>query len=757
MARKKENKEKIQRPISDVRTSKPLNNATDIERYAANVNPLSLFGSSALTFVDKISPVRGVMSVRHATQRVVLCDPEPALMSTGAENVFGDRSSWNIIAKDNYRFLKRFKKFKDSPISVEACFFEDLKTHKIVCHIIKPAVNLIEKYGFRMNNKIKNFVENDIIPKGTPITQSTSYDDHGNYCAGVNVRTALTILPELTEDGITISDWLCDRLKYHMVDMVKVDLKSDAFLLNRYGDANTYKPFPDIGETIKDGIVCAIRENSFVSSFQEASISHINDREIYSEGVVVDIDICSNVDVDNEQLNHYLRQIKEWYSDIYAYISTIVTDPYQNDTTLLDIYHKAEKYLNSATWVVKEKIVDTMIEFTVLQTKRIRPGQKIVGRYGNKSVVTRILPRDEMPYTDDGKPIDMIANALAVPNRIIGFSTYELSATFKSTRMWEHLKQLHASGESKDNIINMATEFIELFNENEANEVRRLYAEDPEMVYDDIINNGIYLQIPPLNKESMRDALLACDVKWPDVMKRYKVYTNLEHRRIELKDEFVIGYQYTWVLKQEPSKAMSVVSTGRTTPYDLPVKNHQYNNNLKKFSDNPIKFGEYDTYNFLAGAGVREFTKFTSYYRGSQYTDNSMLMSHLSGKPLDLNKYNKFPPLSNLKNALKLIGAELTPNKFGYNSTGLVDKIYEVYINNNLIHISIPTLGYTLMMHSYYLQYEQYLSGAVDLNDFFNHIRETNLFCDKPDEYINEVFDTFIQLLPKLQELKQYS
>ena len=78
-------------------------------------------------------------------------------------------------------------------------------------------------------------------------------------------------------------------------------------------------------------------------------------------------------------------------------------------------------------------------------------------------------------------------------------------------------------------------------------------------------------------------------------------------------------------------------------------------------------------------------------------------------------------------------------------------------MNNVTVKISIPDLSYVLQMHSYYLQYEAYLNGAVDLIDFFNHIRETNLFTMRSEEYIVHVFDKFTELLPILQQIKQYS
>ena len=734
-----------------------MNSATEIERRAAEVKPMSLFAASAMGFPDKISTVRGVMATRHTSQRVVLSNPEFARVFTGAEDEFGKRSSWNIKAKDDLELVRTFKKFKDSPMSPIAYIFRNTRTGKYSCEVIKPAHHLVEKYGFRMDNAVQNnFVEGDILPKGTTIAQSASYvGDH--YCGGRNLRILYTVLPDLTEDALVISEKAAKELEYDMVDIVTVNVKRSSYLLNRYGDANLYKPFPNIGEEVQKGIICSIRENSYLSSASESMIPHINDTNYCTHGVVVDMDIFSNVDVENDQYNYYLGQIRDWYSDIYAFISTIVTDPSQNDTSLLDIYHQAEKYLNEAKWVTKEDIIDTVIRFTVLQHKKIRVGQKVVGRMGNKSVVAKIVPTHLMPRTDDGRPVDMLSNALAVPNRIIAFCTYENSMTFQQERLWEHLKKLDAEGVDHNKIMNMAIDFITIFNEYQGREFKRIYEAMPEQTYDDLMRNGLYIQIQPMNKECVRDSLLTAYDRWPDIMKPYNIQAKLRHRWVTLDDPQPVGYQYTWVLKQEPSKALSTVAAGRTTLYDQPVKTRRYNKNLIPYSDNPIKYGEYDTYNFLVGIGVRSFAKISTYYRGSQYEDNSVLMSHLNGIPIDTSKYNKFPQLDNLKNILKLLGAKLESDKYWYNTIGNVDEIHDVMIGNVKVPISIPDLHYTLIMHSYYLQYTAYKRESFNMDEFFDQLRNTNTFIGLDQEYIDYLFAKFSGLLPVFQQRKQYN
>ena len=733
------------------------NNSHEIESQCNKIDPLATVGVSAMGFPEKISTVRSGMCTKHTSQRVVLDHPEFPYIFTGAENEFGQRSSWNIKATDDYQLMRVFRKFSAYPNSTTAYIFKNLRTGKYICKIVRPCEHLIEKFGFRMNNNMTGRMEGDILPKGTVIAQSSSYVND-NYCAGVNLRFAYAVLPELTEDAIVISEDAAKMLEYSFVDVVDVTLKNNAFLLNRYGDQNHYKPFPDIGEEVQNDVICSIRENSYMSSASEARVPHINDKEKFTHGgIVADIDIYTNVDLENEQLNYYLNEIRRWYSDIYAYISTIISDPNQDDTSLLDIYHQAEKYLTPATWVTKEYIQDTVIKFTILQPKRIRRGQKIVGRFGNKSVIAIIVPTHLMPRTDDGRPIHMLANALAVPNRIIAFATYEATMTFMKERMEQHVRKMVENGASMDDVVLTVRDFLYIFNHKEAAELERVYKLDKERTYNDIIKNGIYLQIPPFDEVCVRDAILEAYEKYPDIMKRYSVYTKLRHRWIKLDTQHAIGYQYTWVLKQEPAKYMSVVSVGRTTYYDHPVKTRQVNNNLRLFSDNPIKFGEYDTYNFLAGVGVRAFSKITSYFRGSQYEENSILMSQLNNVGINLDKYNKFPQLDNLKNVLRFMGVRLKQDIFGCRTIGNVDETFEVMINNCRVNISIPDLRYMLILHSHYLKCAQEIKGTINLDEFFAKIiKETELFKGLSDNEVRRILEMFTEMLPVLQQMKQY-
>ncbi len=59
-----------------------------------------------------------------------------------------------------------------------------------------------------------------------------------------------------------------------------------------------------------------------------------------------------------------------------------------------------------------------MVKVYLAVKKRIQPGDKMAGRHGNKGVISQIVPIEDMPYTEDGNPVDILLNPLGVPSRM---------------------------------------------------------------------------------------------------------------------------------------------------------------------------------------------------------------------------------------------------------------------------------------------------------------------------------------------------
>ncbi|RZL46086.1 MAG: DNA-directed RNA polymerase subunit beta, partial [Variovorax sp.] len=59
-----------------------------------------------------------------------------------------------------------------------------------------------------------------------------------------------------------------------------------------------------------------------------------------------------------------------------------------------------------------------MVKVFVAVKRKLQPGDKMAGRHGNKGVISRILPQEDMPFLEDGTPVDIVLNPLGVPSRM---------------------------------------------------------------------------------------------------------------------------------------------------------------------------------------------------------------------------------------------------------------------------------------------------------------------------------------------------
>ena len=59
-----------------------------------------------------------------------------------------------------------------------------------------------------------------------------------------------------------------------------------------------------------------------------------------------------------------------------------------------------------------------MVKVYLAVKRRLQPGDKMAGSHGNKGVVSRIVPVEDMPYMADGRPVDIVLNPLGVPSRM---------------------------------------------------------------------------------------------------------------------------------------------------------------------------------------------------------------------------------------------------------------------------------------------------------------------------------------------------
>ena len=123
----------------------------------------------------------------------------------------------------------------------------------------------------------------------------------------------------------------------------------------------------------------------------------------------------------NENLEKLRNQFENAYEDIKIRFEDKVTKIQQGDDLL--------------------PTVMKVVKVFVAVKRRLMPGDKMAGRHGNKGVVSKIVPVEDMPYMENGKPVDIVLNPLGVPSRMnvgqilethLGWSCSELGDQIKN-------------------------------------------------------------------------------------------------------------------------------------------------------------------------------------------------------------------------------------------------------------------------------------------------------------------------------------
>ena len=100
---------------------------------------------------------------------------------------------------------------------------------------------------------------------------------------------------------------------------------------------------------------------------------------------------------------------------------------------------------------------NTVIRVYIAQKRKVSVGDKLSGRHGNKGIVSRILPKEDMPFLPDGTPVDIVLNPLGVPSRMNVGQTYECLLGLAAYLTGEHYEAPSFDERYGDNQSEIAT------------------------------------------------------------------------------------------------------------------------------------------------------------------------------------------------------------------------------------------------------------------------------------------------------------
>ena len=101
-----------------------------------------------------------------------------------------------------------------------------------------------------------------------------------------------------------------------------------------------------------------------------------------------------------------------------------------------------------------------MVKVFVAIKRRLRPGDKMSGRHGNKGVVSKIVPVEDMPYRENGKPVDIVLNPLGVPSRMNVGQILETHLGWACSELGDKLKYLINQNQKKLDINSKIKDFL---------------------------------------------------------------------------------------------------------------------------------------------------------------------------------------------------------------------------------------------------------------------------------------------------------
>ena len=97
-----------------------------------------------------------------------------------------------------------------------------------------------------------------------------------------------------------------------------------------------------------------------------------------------------------------------------------------------------------------------MVKVFVAVKRSLKPGDKMAGRHGNKGVVSKIVPVEDMPYMENGKPVDVVLNPLGVPSRMNVGQILETHLGWACSELGQKIKnaiELHSESKKREDLV----------------------------------------------------------------------------------------------------------------------------------------------------------------------------------------------------------------------------------------------------------------------------------------------------------------
>jgi len=346
-----------------------------------DVAPHQIVGISAalIPFLEHDDANRALMGSNMQAQAVPLLTPEIPTVSTGMEYhaamdsgqvVIADEDGEVVSVTGNMVILRTANGEKTYMLR------KYQRSNQSTCIDQRPAV-----------------VKGQRVHKGSVIADSSSTED-GELALGQNVMVAFLSWEGANfEDAIVISERLVQEDRFTSVHIEKYEVESRD---TRLGPEEITRDIPNVGEdAIKD-----LDETGIIRIGAEVGPNDILVGKISPKG--------------EKELTPEERLLRAIFGEKSRDVK---------DTSLRMPHGERGKVVDVKVFTREENTdlaagVDIMVRVSVAQRRKITAGDKMAGRHGNKGVVSRVVAVEDMPFLEDGTPVDIILNPTGVPGRM---------------------------------------------------------------------------------------------------------------------------------------------------------------------------------------------------------------------------------------------------------------------------------------------------------------------------------------------------
>ena len=347
-----------------------------------DVAPHQIVGISAalIPFLEHDDANRALMGSNMQAQAVPLLRPDVPIVSTGMEFDAALDSGQVVIAEEAGEIISVTGKkivIRSSEGKIHSYPMRKYqRSNQSTCIDQRPAV-----------------VKGQIIAKGDVIADSSSTSS-GMLALGQNVTVAFISWEGYNfEDAILISERLVQDDAFTSIHIEKYEVESRD---TRLGPEEITRDIPNVGEeAIKD-----LDEHGIIRVGAEVGPNDVLVGKISPKG--------------EKELTPEERLLRAIFGEKSRDVK---------DTSLRMPHGERGKVVDVRVFTREDDSdlsagVDMMVRVSVAQRRKITAGDKMAGRHGNKGVVSKVVPVEDMPFLDDGTPVDIILNPLGVPGRM---------------------------------------------------------------------------------------------------------------------------------------------------------------------------------------------------------------------------------------------------------------------------------------------------------------------------------------------------